>query len=217
MGSNPTGRSEQEGQRPIDTRSDYKWYHVAEEPVAYRIRDKDIRLARSTRHFPDFLTHAMRPSELLGAAIMDVESMGYTIVKKSSSFLRLSKFSTTYYNQIRVGSGWDEYSTGQKGSVMTHEGGHGRQWRYYTPIVFAFRYMTYPRFRWAIEMQGYSMSVWAYHAMGYSEKSILGYIERRAKTIRSEYKMWSINAADVERHTRELLTSAYNDARHAIK
>jgi hypothetical protein len=185
--------------------------------VTYRIRDRDIRLARSTRHFPKFLNRRYEAKDLLEVSTADVKSMGYTIVKKSSSLLRLSKFTTTYLRQIRVGSGWDEYSTGHKAATMTHEGGHGRQWRYYRPARFAFMYLAYPRFRWAMEMQGYSLSIWCYHAMGYDDKAIAGFIDRRAKGMRASYSLRAIHAGDFERRTREVLTSAWNDAQHAIK
>lgn len=144
------------------------------------------------------------------------KKMGYKIVNKRSWGTKLSKFTTTYYRQIRVGEKYPDYPIEAQAIIMCHEIVHARQWRHYKPARFATRYLASARFRWAMEVQGYAEGIHAAVALGADEDYIEHQIQHRANTLRKSYSMWSLRASDVRSATRNILNERYRKAKTLV-
>jgi hypothetical protein len=149
------------------------------------LTDDFVALARSPQHSNRFLERYQTPDDVFERYIPYFEDeLGLELVIKSSRYTRLSKMTTTYFREIRLGSRWPEYNDFQKASTLVHEAVHARQWRYYGRFRFGTWYLRRPRWRWAIEMHGYRESArWAVihmHAAGSSTSRIEREVRRRA-------------------------------------
>jgi hypothetical protein len=162
------------------------------------------------------LDRPWKPEPLKYHAEQRAKKMGYKIVNKRSWGTKMSKFTTTYYKQIRVGEGYPNYPVPIQAMIMCHEIVHARQWRHYRPARFATSYLASARFRWAMEVQGYAEGVHAAVAMGAEEDWIERNIENRAQTLRKGYSMWSLRASDVRGATRNILHERYKKAKKLV-
>jgi hypothetical protein len=184
--------------------------------MARRLRSSDIRLARSGRYHDVALNRKWGGKELKAYGEKVAKKMGYRIVPKSTTTLRLSKMTTTYYREIRVGTTYPSMSVHWQAALLMHELVHGRQWRHYRPVRFGRKYIFSSTFRWAMEMNGYSEHIWAMVALGASNDLVRGRIASCVRTMRKNYLL-NIRRTDFERWTEDVLESAWNDARNGVK
>lgn len=97
-------------------------------------------------------------------------------------------------------SDWDSRSTSSKAAMRWHELVHGLQWRagWFGRYAFA-------EWRWALEMNGYRMTIRAHSRMGMSEKKLLQLGEYYASRIVKTYRLRRLDAKQVRAKTREIL------------
>jgi len=147
-----------------------------------------LDLARDSKHNNRYLERYLTPLDVMDRYFPYFEDeLGLELVTKDSNFLRLSKMTTTYYKQVRLGSDWPNYNVYQKANTLVHEAVHARQWRSYGRYRFGTWYLRRPRWRWAMEMQGYRESMrWSIinlHGRRASSRRIEAEIKRRADAV----------------------------------
>jgi hypothetical protein len=179
-----------------------------------RLKSKHIKLARSYKFNNDRL-HKYEDAQ----AVMDryipyfEKDLGMRLVIKSTTKLKLSKMTTTYYNEIRLGSGWKDKNLESQAYILVHEAVHARQWRHYGRAKFGWKYISDPRWRWAIEVQGYREGImWGVvvlKARGLSqakiEKALSTKIDHVISSLLRAYSLGSIRSSDIKKHTRDIL------------
>jgi hypothetical protein len=179
-----------------------------------KLRSSDIRRAKSSRYNNKKLADYTTPDQVFDRYIPYFErELGMNLVIKSSSRMRLSKMTTTYYREIRLGSGWNDYAPDVRAAILVHEAVHARQWRGYGASRFGLYYASNPRWRWSIEMQGYRESVrWAVIAMNAAqlpaaaiEGRIDEYIGDCTQSLVTAYSLGRISKSNLRRHTQEIL------------
>ena len=139
--------------------------------------------------------------------------MGVRVVPKTSIFgSRLSKMSTTYYSEIRLGTDYPRLSQAWQAVVMGHEMLHARQWRAYGRNRFRTRYLFRTRWRWAVEVQAYAESLRIMVALGFSSEAIESYISTRGDVLWENYALRSLRKDHVLRYTAQILDDARADA-----
>jgi len=125
--------------------------------MGLRLRKKDIKLARTKRFFNPKLKDYPDPAMVEERyRRYFVEDMGMEIVHKKSWDLWLTKATTVYYKQLRLGEDWEDKNIFQKAMTWVQEGVHPKQWRHYKRNKFRTRYLFWPRWRWAQEVPGYA-------------------------------------------------------------
>lgn len=178
------------------------------------LTDGFLKLAQDSKHNNSYLERYLTPMSVLDRYIPYFEDeLKLKLVTKDSTFLRLSKMTTTYFKEIRLGSGWPNYNEYQKANTLVHEAVHARQWRSYGRFRFGTWYLRRPRWRWAIEMQGYRESMrWAIinlHAQRRPLKDIESEIQRRAdevaKILIGGYVLGRVSRRDRKVHTKRIM------------
>jgi hypothetical protein len=175
-----------------------------------RLRGEDIALARDDRHGDAVLDCDWSRKE---AALLDhfehaAQWMGLAVVNKPDLGTSLSRMSTTYYRELRLGTGYADKTDAWKAVTMAHEILHARQWRHWGPATFRTRYMFWTRWRWAIEVQAYRESVRCLVALGVRPSTLDEYIASRPGVLWSKYAIKTLHKGDVFEHTMRLLTEA---------
>lgn len=178
-----------------------------------KLRPKDIELAWSELLRDDILDQDWRgrADELMAHYRKVWKKVGVKAVKKSSAFGRLSKMTTTYFKQIRLGTGYDKKSDEWKAATDAHETVHVKQWRRWGRNRFRSRYLFWPRWRWAIEMQGYTESVRALVALGAADELLHEFIQSRPGSLKRNYALGILNQDQMSKETLRILTQAWND------
>jgi hypothetical protein len=151
-------------------------------------------------------------ARLRDVLLSDVRALGLRVVKKSSTSMRLSKMSTTYFSELRLGSGYDDRPIHDQAALIAHELYHARQWRHYGRATFATSYVMRPKWRWAIETQAYGESVRAWVAMGATREFVMRYIETRADVLLRDYALGILNKESVRASTSAVLRRAFKIA-----
>lgn len=182
------------------------------------LREKDIDFARSELHRDDILDKDWRgKADELGSHYRKIwEGVGVRAVKKSSAFGRLSKMTTTFYKQIRLGTNYDKKSPEWKAATDAHETVHVHQWRRWGRNRFRSRYIFWPRWRWSIEMQGYTESIRALVCLGASDELIHEFIQSRPGSLKSGYALGILNQDQMSTETLRILTQAWNDHKKRV-
>jgi hypothetical protein len=176
-----------------------------------RLRDDDVALARSRADEDIALSGpwAGQAQRLCARYLDEAKSLNLRVVEKSSTWLRLSKVSTTYYKEIRLGSDWKEKDIHDQAVILAHELRHARQWRRYGPSTFRNRYIFYTRWRWGVEVQCYAESIRALVALGAVPTAVDKYIDDRVKALWEHYVLGTLHKGDVMTHTRRVLEATY--------
>ena len=176
-----------------------------------RLRDDDIALARSRSDEDIALSGpwAGQADPLCKRYFDEAKEMGLRVVEKSSTWLRLSKMSTTYYKELRLGSGWKEKDIHDQAVILAHELRHARQWRRYGRTTFRNHYIFHTRWRWAVETQCYCESIRALVALGAAPAVIDKYVDDRVKALWESYALGSLHKGDVMTHSRRVLEATY--------
>lgn len=179
-----------------------------------RLKDRHLKLARSFRHNSRTLERYPTPTAAMDYYVPYLEDeMGKDLVLKSTSHLKLSKMTTTYYRQVRLGSGWIDLNIEQKAYILVHEAVHARQWEYYGPLKFGNRYVFWPRWRWAIEVQGYREGImWGVVVLSArgvdkveTESLLKRKIDQVIESLLGKYALGTVNKSDIRKHTRKIL------------
>lgn len=181
-----------------------------------RIRKKDLKLASSRVHRDPVLDkdHRGKAHALSLHYRRTWKRYGVTPVYKSTFWGRLSKMSTTYYKQVRLGTTYRKLSDGGKALTDGHETVHVKQWRHYGRSTFRTRYLFWTRWRWAVEVQAYAESVRVLVALGARDEEIREYITSRPTVLWEKYVgMKLIRKRDLWSNTILVLQQAYDDAR----
>lgn len=156
-------------------------------PRGLKLRAKDEKRAKSSDCLDESIRSYKRAQDLLEYCLKEIKRLGLRVVEKKKSKLRLSKMSTTYYREVRVAHGFWKRDIPTQAATLAHELVHARQWRKHGRVRFALAYATSPRFRLAVELQAYRESIRAMRAMGYSNKYIESYINRKPFTMKDAY------------------------------
>lgn len=185
-----------------------------------RIREVDLQLARSRLGEDPLLDRRWKgpeaESELFHNQIDQAQAMGLELVVKSSFWGSLSVMSTTYFKQIRLGNDWSDLSRTMKVVLLAHELRHARQWREYGRATFRTNYLFQPRWRWAVEVQGYCESVRTLVALGASPDWIEQYIDHRVGSLWKKYALKTIRKDDLFGYSKSILMKKVAVARAIV-
>lgn len=182
--------------------------------IQRRLRKSDIKRARSTRVFNKKLADYPSPQEVEERyRRYFTDELKMRIVTKSSNHMRLSKMTTTYYKELRLGANFEDKDDIGQAQIWVHEGGHTKQWRYYGCIKFAYKYAKDSRWRWSIELPCYGEGLrWSIiHARhnGLSddklETAIDNFIERIVRIFDNGYGLGWVHRGDMRKWTRQIL------------
>ncbi len=172
---------------------------------AIKIRSKDVKLAKDCRHLRldyDSFKSVEQLREYIDHLVID--GFGMRIEKKTSRANVMSKFTTTYYKEMRLGIDFDELDEPIQAVVMAHELVHVYQWRHYGRAKFGPKYVMSGRFRWAMEMQAYRESVRWRKLM--NDSKLDQYCKDRWEVLWREYFLWPTLRRDhVRNKTRKIL------------
>lgn len=178
-----------------------------------RLRSSHLKLARSYKFSNNQLHKYQTPQEALDRYIPWLEERRKLVVKSTKNH-RLSKATTTYYKEIRLGNGWPDKTDEQKAYLLVRETVHVKHWDHYKRLGFAARYIFNARFRWAIEVhccrEGIMWGVVVLKARGHSDARVREILEAKIdSSIRSllgkTYALGSIRKSDIKKHTRKIL------------
>lgn len=176
-----------------------------------RLRSSDIRRADSTRAFDKvmkLLEGATTADEIIERCRREAKRLGLRIVTKSSTSLQWSKFTTTFYKEIRLGSEFHKKAKWQQAATWAHEMVHVYQWRLEGRARFGSRYVFRTRYRWAYEVEGYRMSVHIRERLKVPRAWTRAYIFDRPNVLRKSYALHTIRRNDLTKHTIEILGKA---------
>ncbi len=180
--------------------------------MARRLKKSHLKLARSYKFNNTKLHKYQTAQEALDAYIPWLEKRRKLVIK-STKHHRLSKATTTYYKEIRLGSGWESKNSEQKAYILVHEAVHVRQWDHYGRLRFGGKYIFDARFRWAVEVQGYREGImWGVvvlKARGHSDTKVRDILQDKIdRCIRSllgkTYALKSIRRSDIKKHSRAI-------------
>lgn len=170
-----------------------------------KITDKYVELAKSNENWDPEVMQLKSARSIIDYTTKKMQSLGVTLIQKKSSKMQWSTMTTAMYRDVYLGSGWEDKSMAGKAQTLSHELVHLRQWRKYGPIRFALRYIFSSRFRWAMEIQAYRMSVAVRKTL--RVRATREYINARPEKLRSIYKMKSLS--NLKELTIRLLQEAY--------
>lgn len=174
-----------------------------------KLRDQDVDLAMSRQFLDqDIADFGKNAGAMLQDAFDWAKANSFSIKKKASHFgSRLSKMSTTYYKEIRVGSLWEEFIVPKRAAVLKHEIVHAKQWRHYGRASFGSKYIFSARFRWAMEVQAYRESTRVYRTLGAVEKWLREYVNDAVpNSLWGSYALGTLRKDDVYEQTRKILS-----------
>lgn len=165
-----------------------------------RLRKKHISLAKSERFMFSARQLPSSPRASLSRARALYRKLGIRERTKLPTKTVWARMGTMLPWCALWPSDWDSRSTSSKASTRWHELVHGLQWRagWFGRYAFA-------EWRWALEMNGYRMSIRAYKRMGTSEKNLLRLVEHYASKIVKTYRLRRLDAKQVQAKTREIL------------
>lgn len=174
-----------------------------------RLKPSHIRLASNDDLFDREVFHhddgrKRTAEEVIHWCETKARAMGMKIVQKPPSSLKLSKFGSTYYGEIRLPMDYNKRSAWRNAALWAHELIHAWQWRKYKR--FGSKYIFNSRWRWAIEMQCYRVTVRAWKHFG---KNPHKYINDKPEGMRKSYACKAIRKADIEKYTLATLREAY--------
>lgn len=180
--------------------------------MALPIRPQDLTLACSVKNEDRNLDLHKTPDAMIAHCLGQAQLYGVQVVEKPKrSRLRMSKFSTTFYKQIRLVHGFYDRSKRDQARTLAHELVHVRQWRSFGRVRYALSYLG-ERFRWAMEMQAYAESVRAMVILRFPQSQIEWYANTKWKSIITPYRLGRIDRTDLERSTTYVLRSAMDHA-----
>lgn len=180
--------------------------------MAKRLRKSDLKRARSYKFNNTKLHKYETAQEALDGYIPWLEKRRKLVIK-STKYNRLSKATTTYYKEIRLGSGWESKNSEQKAYILVHEAVHVRQWDHYGRLKFGSKYVFDVRFRWAVEVQGYREGImWGVvvlKARGHSDSKVRDILQAKIdQSINSllgkTYLLNRISRSDIKKHSRAI-------------
>lgn len=146
-----------------------------------KISSKFRKIAASTEHHPNWMMPTM------ASALRQIEKYGYTLRKKRpGSFSETMTTTDVVTKTIWLRVGWDTRPPERNVATLYHELVHVGQGEDWGPMLFGLRYGS-PRWRWAIEMQAYAVSIEVARSLG---GDISGMPEAIAKSLVSKYKPW---------------------------
>ncbi len=176
---------------------------------AFKIRNKDIARQNDDKYLdkvPNQIKGADTPDEIISQCKKEAKRLGLRIVHKSSTFPRLSKFTTTLYKEIRLGTSFRDKPRWVQATIWAHEMVHVYQWRGEKRARFALRYIGFPgRYRWAYEMQAYRMSIHVRKVLKATRSSTNRSIEARPKGMKKGYSLGLLRWRDLRGDTRDVL------------
>ena len=172
-----------------------------------RLKNSHIKLALDDniyRRVHRIIGNTRDPDLLISRCRDHAKQLDISVVTKPKSSLKISKFTTTYYKQIRLASDIDDYTLFSKATLWPHELAHVFQWRVVGRSTFAFRYLR-ARWRWIFEMQAYRVSIEVMRRLGASQSKINKYIANKPQSLRDGYKLGSIRWKDLKSATERVL------------
>jgi len=179
-----------------------------------RLKKSHLKLARSLAFSNAHSLHKYQtPKEALDWYIPWLKKRRKLVVK-STKHHRLSKATTTYYKEIRLGNGWPEKGDEEKAYLLVRETVHVKHWAHYKRLGFATKYILFARFRWAIEVhccrEGIMWGVVVLKARGHSDGKVREILEAKIvgaikSLLGKTYALGSIRESDIKEHTRKIL------------
>lgn len=174
-----------------------------------RIRDKHVRLAMDNDSYDavkDLLQGSKTPSIIIERCIDEANRLDLRITTKTSTSKTWSKMTTTFYKEIRLGTGFALQPEWAQAMIWAHEMVHGNQWRKMGRATFGTRYLD-TRWRWIIEMQAYRMSIHIRERIGIPQAATVTYIQQKPNDLWDAYAFWALNKWDFTKYTREVLST----------
>lgn len=156
-----------------------------------RIRSSAVRSANDDRYFKKVLKlidGADTPGEIINRCEREAKRMGLKVTTKSSTSLKWSKMTTTFYREIRLGVDFDDEPEWAQAVIWCHEMVHVYQWRGMGRVGFARRY-AWRVSRWWIEMQAYRMSIHVRKLLKVNHRMTERYIRAKPSSLRGGYAL----------------------------
>lgn len=165
------------------------------------LKKKHISLAQDSLCLSPFLEKPRKPWDVEAYADEQLEALGYRYVyKRGLADWKVRRMSMALRRQIRWGVGFRDKPQIDRARDKMHELAHARQYRVYRS--FLARYITDPRFRWAMEAQAYRESARALRSMGVPPSRLRNYINGRAETIIRGYFILGLRLRrSIRKHT----------------
>lgn len=182
-----------------------------------RLRSSAIRSANDDHYFNKVLKlidGAKTPEEIIERCEKEAKRLGLRITTKSSTSLKWSKMTTTFYKEIRLGSDFDDEPAWAQASTWAHEMVHVYQWRGMGRAKFARRYL-WRVSRWWIEMQAYRMSIHVRKVLGIDKTMTQRWIREKPYRLKAGYLLGGLRWKDLRNKTRQVLTEELNCQRAA--
>lgn len=160
------------------------------------INAKFREIAASREHHPQFEIPTM------DLAVAMIEEHGYKMRRKRPEAFASTMTTTDVATKtVWLATTWSKKTEDRKGQTLYHECVHIIQAKDWGNLLFAARYAV-PRWRWAIEMQAYAVSVLVARALGSDISPMPAAI---AKTMAEKYGPWVIGKKEVEEETVKFL------------
>jgi hypothetical protein len=156
----------------------------------------------------DLLKGASTAEDIIERCVQEAMRLKLDIRHKRSRSLKWSKFTATYYREIRLGSNFTKLPKWAQATIWAHEMVHVYQWRDVGRSKFGTSYVFNPMKRWEWEMQGYRMSVAIRKRLGISTETNERYIEDKIKSVWKAYVLSALHKPSYEKKTRMALTTA---------
>jgi len=172
-----------------------------------RIRKSHVKLAFNDRYFDKvlkLLDGATTAKEIIDRCEAEAKRLGLKVKKKTSSFFKWSKMTTTYYKEIRLGEDFDDEPEWAQAVTWAHEMVHVYQWRGMGRANFARRYL-WRIWRWIIEMQAYRMSIHIRKLLGIKESWTKRYIRDKPYKLKGGYLLGGLRWSHLKKQTRHVL------------
>ena len=172
-----------------------------------RLKSKDIRRAEYDGYYDkvlDLIKGCKTPKQIIEKCEAEARRLKLQVVKKYSSSMKWSKMTTTFYKEIRLGADFDDEPDWAQAVIWAHEMVHVYQWRGMGRGTFASRY-AWRSWRWAIEMQGYRMSLHVRKVLGIKREWNARYIRAMPSILKSGYVLGGLRWSHLRDRTREVL------------
>lgn len=174
-----------------------------------RIKSKHVKRAMDNQAYDKvkkLLKGANSAEEVIARCTREAKRMGLQIKTKTSTSLKWSKMTTTFYKEIRLGQDFDQEPEWARAVIWAHEMVHVYQWRQMKRARFAARYLR-AFWRWAIEIQAYRMSVMVRKRLGIEAVWNDRYIRQLPDRLRGGYALWRIRRSSLHEQTIKALRS----------
>ena len=180
-----------------------------------RIRNSAVRKAFEDRYVDKVLKlidGANTPAEVINRCEREAKRLGLRVTTKSSSSLKWSKMTTTFYKEIRLGTNFSKTPDWAQAVTWCHEMVHVYQWRGMGRFKFARRY-AWRVSRWWIEMQAYRMTIHMRKKFKIDRSWSERYIEAIPYRLKAGYALGGLRWSHLRKQTVHVMTTELDKRR----